>query len=155
LKNSSNEHSKFHQLNDNSMKYILSIIVLYTNLIGCNRKKIDESLLEGKWRIEFDNRIEIITFKEGLYFTTTVNDDLIYETRGKYFLNENKNRSDITISLLPDLKYINGDNVMESCQYLDLINLTDSTFIIKTPTEYSRDTSGLRINKKIIARKKR
>lgn len=137
------------------MKYILSIIVLYTNLIGCNRKKIDESLLEGKWRIEFDNRIEIITFKEGLYFTTTVNDDLIYETRGKYFLNENKNRSDITISLLPDLKYINGDNVMESCQYLDLINLTDSTFIIKTPTEYSRDTSGLRINKKIIARKKR
>ena len=137
------------------MKKILFVLVLSTNLIGCNRKKINESLLEGKWRFYLDNRIEIITFKEGLYSKITRNDDLIFTTKGKYFFNENINRSEITISLVPDLKFIKGDTVMESCQYLDLISLTDSLLIIKTPTEYSHDTMFLRINKKIKVRKEK
>ena len=135
------------------MKKLLFVLVLSTNLIGCNRKKINESLLEGKWRFYLDNRIEIITFKEGLYSKITRNDDLIFTTKGKYFFNENINRSEITISLVPDLKFIKGDTVMESCQYLDLISLTDSVLIIKTPTEWSHDTMFLRINKKIKMRK--
>ena len=135
------------------MKNILFFILLSINLIGCNRKKIDKSLIEGKWRFDFDNRIEIITFKEGLYSKITRNDDLIFTTKGKYFFNENINRSEITISLVPDLKFIKGDTVMESCQYLDLISLTDSLLIIKTPTEWSHDTMFLRINKKIKVRK--
>jgi hypothetical protein len=135
------------------MKKLLFVLVLSINLIGCNRKKINESLLEGKWRFYLDNRIEIITFKEGLYSKITRNDDLIFTTKGKYFFNENINRSEITISLVPDLKFIKGDTVMESCQYLDLISLTDSLLIIKTPTEYSHDTMFLRINKKIKVRK--
>ena len=137
------------------MKKLLFVLVLSTNLIGCNRKKINESLLEGKWRFYLDNRIEIITFKEGLYSKITRNDDLIFTTKGKYFFNENINRSEITISLVPDLKFIKGDTVMESCQYLDLISLTDSLLIIKTPTEYSHDTMFLRINKKIKVRKEK
>lgn len=156
--NSSNEHSKFHPPNDISMKYILSIILLSTNLIGCNRKKIDESLLEGKWRFDMDDRFVLITFNDGLYSTLTVNDDLVYTTKGTYYFNENTKRSEITISLIPDLKFINGDTVMESCQNLDLINLTDSTFIIKAPTEYSYDEKfnpRKPINRKIIARKER
>ena len=153
MKNSSNAHSKFHPINDILMKNILFFILLSINLIGCNRKKIDKSLIEGKWRFDFDNRIEIITFKEGLYSKITRNDDLIFTTKGKYFFNENIKRSEITISLVPDLKFIKGDTVMESCQYLDLISLTDSVLIIKTPTEYSHDTMFLRINKKIKVRK--
>lgn len=137
------------------MKKILFVLVLSINLIGCNRKKINESLLEGKWRFYLDNRVEIITFKEGLYSKITINDDLIFTTKGKYFFNENINRSEITISLVPDLKFIKGDTVMESCQYLDLISLTDSLLIIKTPTEYSHDTMFLRINKKIKVRKEK
>ena len=137
------------------MKKILFVLVLSINLIGCNRKKINESLLEEKWRFYLDNRVEIITFKEGLYSKITINDDLIFTTKGKYFFNENINRSEITISLVPDLKFIKGDTVMESCQYLDLISLTDSLLIIKTPTEYSHDTMFLRINKKIKVRKEK
>jgi hypothetical protein len=137
------------------MKKVIIILVFSINFIGCNRKKIDKSLIEGKWRFDFDHRIEIITFKEGLYSKITRNDDLIFTTKGKYFFNENINRSEITISLVPDLKFIKGDTVMESCQYLDLISLTDSLLIIKTPTEYSHDTMFLRINKKIKVRKEK
>jgi len=137
------------------MKKVIIFLVFSINFIGCNRKKIDKSLIEGKWRFDFDHRIEIITFKEGLYSKITRNDDLIFTTKGKYFFNENINRSEITISLVPDLKFIKGDTVMESCQYLDLISLTDSLLIIKTPTEYSHDTMFLRINKKIKVRKEK
>lgn len=137
------------------MKKVIIFLVFSINFIGCNRKKIDKSLIEGKWRFDYDHCIEIITFKEGLYSKITRNDDLIFTTKGKYFFNENINRSEITISLVPDLKFIKGDTVMESCQYLDLISLTDSLLIIKTPTEYSHDTMFLRINKKIKVRKEK
>jgi hypothetical protein len=137
------------------MKKVINFLLFSIVILSCNRKKIDESLIEGKWRFDFDNRIEIITFNQGLYSQIIRNGDLISTTRGKYFFNENINRSEITISLVPDLKFIKGDTVMESCQYLDLISLTDSLLIIKTPTEYSHDTMFLRINKKIKVRKEK
>ena len=106
-----------------------------------------------------NDRDVLITFNDdGLYSKLTVFDDLVYTTKGTYYFNENTKRSEITISLIPDLKFINGDTVMESCQNLDLINLTDSTFIIKAPTEYSYDEKfnpRKPINRKIIARKER
>ena len=40
-----------------------------------------------------------------LYSKTTVNDDLVYTTKGTYYFNENTKRSEITISLIPDLKW--------------------------------------------------
>jgi hypothetical protein len=137
------------------MKKVINFLLFSIVILSCNRKKIDKSLIDGKWRFDFDNRIEIITFKEGLYSKIIRNGDLISTTRGKYFFNENINRSEITISLVPDLKFIKGDTVMESCQYLDLISLTDSILIIKTPTEWSYDTMFLRINKKIKVRKEK
>lgn len=137
------------------MKKVINFLLFSIVILSCNGKKIDESLIEGKWRFDFDNRIEIITFNQGLYSQIIRNGDLISTTRGKYFFNENINRSEITISLVPDLKFIKGDTVMESCQYLDLISLTDSVLIIKTPTEYSHDTMFLRINKKITVRKEK
>ena len=137
------------------MKKVIIFLVFSINFIGCNRKKIDKSLIEGKWRFDYDHCIEIITFKEGLYSKITRNDDLIFTTKGKYFFNENINRSEITISLVPDLKFINGDTVMESCQYLDLISLTDSVLIIKTRTEWNYDTGVTCINKKIKVRKEK
>jgi hypothetical protein len=137
------------------MKKVILFLVFSIVISSCNRKKIDKSLIEGKWRFYLDNRVEIITFREGLYSKITANGDAIFTTRGKYFFNENINRSEITISLVPDLKFIKGDTVLESCQYLDLISLTDSLLIIKTPTEYSHDTMFLRINKKIKVRKEK
>jgi hypothetical protein len=137
------------------MKKVINFLLFSIVILSCNRKKIDESLIEGKWRFYLDNRVEIITFREGLYSKITANGDAIFTTRGKYFFNENINRSEITISLVPDLKFIKGDTVMEPCQYLDLISLSDSLLIIKTPTEYSHDTMFLRINKKIKVRKEK
>jgi hypothetical protein len=137
------------------MKKVILFLVFSIVISSCNRKKIDKSLIEGKWRFYLDNRVEIITFREGLYSKITANGDAIFTTRGKYFFNENINRSEITISLVPDLKFIKGDTVMEPCQYLDLISLSDSLLIIKTPTEYSHDTMFLRINKKIKVRKEK
>jgi hypothetical protein len=137
------------------MKKVINFLLFSIVISSCNRKKIDKSLIEGKWRFYLDNRVEIITFREGLYSKITANGDAIFTTRGKYFFNENINRSEITISLVPDLKFIKGDTVMEPCQYLDLISLSDSLLIIKTPTEYSHDTMFLRINKKIKVRKEK
>ena len=45
------------------MKKVIIFLVFSINFIGCNRKKIDKSLIEGKWRFDFDHRIEIITLK--------------------------------------------------------------------------------------------
>ena len=137
------------------MKKVINFLLFSIVILSCNRKKIDESLIEGKWRFDFDNRIEIITFNQGLYSQTRRNGDLISTTRGKYFFNENINRSEITISLVPDLIFIKGDTVMESCQYLDLISLTDSVLIIKTRTEWNYDTGVTCINKKIKVRKEK
>ena len=137
------------------MKKVILFLVFSIVISSCNRKKIDKSLIEGKWRFYLDNRVEIITFREGLYSKITANGDAIFTTRGKYFFNENINRSEITISLVPDLKFIKGDTVMESCQYLDLISLTDSVLIIKTRTEWNYDTGVTCINKKIKVRKEK
>src|SRR5574343_1381334 len=116
------------------MKKLIIIIVFSIVLLSCNRNKIDESLIEGKWEFYIKDRLEIITFKEGLYSKIIIHDDLVSTIKGKYFFNENINRSEMTISLVPDLIFINRDTVLESCQYLDLISLTDSMLIIKTPT---------------------
>jgi hypothetical protein len=137
------------------MKKVILFLVFSIVISSCNRKKIDKSLIEGKWRFYLDNRVEIITFREGLYSKITANGDAIFTTRGKYFFNENIKRSEMTISLVPDLRFIKGDTVMEPCQYLDLISLSDSLLIIKTPTEWSHDTMFLCINKKIKVRKEK
>ena len=137
------------------MKKVINFLLFSIVILSCNKKKIDESLIEGKWRFDFDHRIEIITFKEGLYSKITRDDDLIFTTKGKYFFNENIKRSEMTISLVPDLRFIKGDTVMESCQYLDLISLTDSVLIIKTRTEWNYDTGVTCTNKKIKVRKEK
>jgi len=137
------------------MKKVILFLVFSIVISSCNRKKIDKSLIEGKWRFYLDNRVEIITFREGLYSKITANGDAIFTTRGKYFFNENIKRSEMTISLVPDLRFIKGDTVMESCQYLDLISLTDSVLIIKTLTEWNYDTGVTCINKKIKVRKEK
>jgi hypothetical protein len=140
------------------MKKLIIILVFSIVLLSCNRNKIDESLIEGKWEFNINDRLEIFTFKEGLYSNVTIQDDLIVTTKGKYFFNKNINRSEITISLVPDLKFINGDTLMVPCEFLDLISLTDSMLILKTPTEvnYSFINKGVSyVNKTIKVRKER
>lgn len=135
-----------------TIKKILFFLALSINLIGCNKNKIDKSLIEGKWKFDFDFRDEIITFKKGLYYQTIINDDLIVTNKGKYFFNENTNRSTITITLAPDIKIYEGDTILQDCRFLDLISLTDSVLIIKIPTEWSHDFYAerqSRINRKI------
>lgn len=140
------------------MKKLIIIIVFSIVILGCKRNKIDESLIEGKWEFSNNDRLEIFTFKEGLYSNVTIQDDLIVTTKGKYFFNKNINRSEITISLVPDLKFINGDTLMVPCEFLDLISLTDSMLIIKTLTKinYSEIKKGVSyVNKTIKVRKER
>ena len=140
------------------MKKLIIIIVFSIVILCCNRNKIDESLIEGKWEFSNNDRLEIFTFKEGLYSNVTIQDDLIVTTKGKYFFNKNINRSEITISLVPDLKFINGDTLMVPCEFLDLISLTDSMLIIKTLTKinYSEIKKGVSyVNKTIKVRKER
>ncbi len=140
------------------MKKLIIILVFSIVLLSCNRNKIDESLIEGKWEFSNNDRLEIFTFKEGLYSNVTIQDDLIVTTKGKYFFNKNINRSEITISLVPDLKFINGDTLMVPCEFLDLISLTDSMLIIKTLTKinYSEIKKGVSyVNKTIKVRKEK
>ncbi len=140
------------------MKKLIIILVFSIVLLSCNRNKIDESLIEGKWEFSNNDRLEIFTFKEGLYSNVTIQDDQIVTTKGKNFFNKNINRSEITISLVPDLKFINGDTLMVPCEFLDLISLTDSMLIIKTPTEvnYSFINKGVSyVNKTIKVRKEK
>jgi hypothetical protein len=140
------------------MKKLIIILVFSIVILSCNRNKIDKSLIEGKWEFYMNDRLVKITFKEGLYSEIIIDDDLISTIKGKYFFNENINRSEMTISLVPDLIFINRDTVLQSCQFLDLISLTDSMLIIKTPTEvnYSFINKGVSyVNKTIKVRKER
>ena len=118
------------------MKQVINIILLSGFLFSCNSNKKESHLIDGKWRFENSKKGSEIIFSNGLYSQIRWNDDLVYKSNGKYYFNENKNRSEVTITLVPDLQYSEGDTIILPCENIDIISLTDSTMTSKKPTQW-------------------
>ncbi|MFH1003897.1 MAG: hypothetical protein V1781_00115 [Bacteroidota bacterium] len=131
------------------MKQIINIILLSFFIFSCNKGKNDNHLIDGKWRCEeIKNGCEI-AFKNGLYNLTKWNDDLVNTSNGKYFLNENKERLNLTLTLVPDLQYSEGDTIMLPCENIDLVSITDSVLITQKPTQWVHGIDGGRTKKNV------
>lgn len=111
--------------------------------------KNDNYLIEGIWRYEgADNGSEIV-FTNGLYSLTKWNDDLVNVSKGKYFFNENTKRLLLTLTLVPDLQYSEGDTIMLPCDNFDILSITDSFMLIKKPTQWLHSTEKSRTKRNI------
>jgi hypothetical protein len=113
------------------MKNYVLILVLYLSW-GC-QNEID---LEGKWRLKNDRKSDQIIFFGNNYKKVKSSDDLINESTGVYFVNKNRNRGTITISLIPDIQFSDGDTVIKECINLDIVKFSKKSFTVKSPTKW-------------------
>lgn len=117
------------------MKFIVSIILVSVCLFSCINKK-EKHFIDGMWLYENSKKGSEITFNNGLYYQIKWDDDLVYKSKGKYYFNENKNRSEVTLTLVPDLQYSQGDTIILPCENMDIVNLTDSILAIKKISQW-------------------
>ena len=87
-------------------------------------------------RVDDGGKGKEILLENGAYHLTSWNDDLVNKSNGYYFLNENKNRKTLTLTLVPDLAYSGSDTVLLECQNIDIIELTEQIMIAKKPTRW-------------------
>ncbi len=118
------------------MKQVMTIILVSVFLFSCNSNKKEKYLIDGKWRYENSKKGREIVFSNGLYSQIRWNDDLVYKSNGKYYFNENKNRSEVTITLAPDLQHSEKDTILLPCENIDIVILTDSVMFTKKPTQW-------------------
>lgn len=131
------------------MKLIIIIIQISVFAISCANSKSDNDLIEGKWRYEVTKMGCEIVFNNGLYDLTKWNDDLVNTSQGKYFINENKDRLVVTLTLVPNLQFSDGDTIMLPCENIDVVKITDSLLITKKATEWIRRIDGTAIRNNI------
>ena len=122
------------------MKQLAIITVSILFLISCNDDKNERGFIIGKWKYENDKEGCELYFKNGNYTQTKWNDDIVNKSSGKYFINENGNRNTITLTLVPDLQYIEKDTIILYCENIDLVSITDSILITKKPTQWVHGT---------------
>jgi hypothetical protein len=119
------------------MKQIINLILPLFFIYSCNDCENNKHLIDGKWRCEETKNkhgCEIV-FRNGLYELTKWHDDIRSNTKGKYFFNENKERVSPTLTLVPDLIYLEKDTIILPCKNIDLLSITDSVLITR---EYLR-----------------
>jgi hypothetical protein len=126
----------------------LIVIILFEIFISCNNKNT-QLLIEGKWRHDDTKTGCELIFENGFYNITRWNDDLVNTSKGRYFLNENQARIKITVTLVPDLQYSEGDTIYLPCENIDIVSITDSFLIIQKPTQWVRNTEGATARKNI------
>jgi len=122
------------------MKQLITIIS-FTLILSCsNKSKLHP--IEGKWRYDDTKKGCEIIFINGFYNITRWNDDIVNTSKGKYFFNENQARKNITVTLVPDLQYSEGDTIVLPCENIDVVSITDSILITKKPTLWIHGIGG-------------
>lgn len=114
------------------MKKVYVLILL--SIIACD-SKIEK--LNGKWSVsEGDKRGKEIILKDGTYTMVTWNDDLVNKSSGLLFVNENSQRQTLTLTLVPDLTYSEGDTILLKCENIDIIKLSSNQMTAIMPTRW-------------------
>ncbi len=142
---------KRHPINLNIV-VILSLFSLLLFLVFSCNQTIEENKYNGKWILQEQYYKEDIIFKDGNYTKKYSHDDLVVDSRGKFYLNRNENRLGITISLIPDKIISENDTIFQECENLDIVEINDNNLIILKPNQGMRDKNDrfIRVNEILI-----
>lgn len=127
------------------MKQLIAIII-FAFILSCSNKS-KQYPIEGKWKCTDIEKGCEITFENGFYSITRWSDDLVSTSSGKYFFNENQARESITITLIPNLQFSEGDTIILPCENIDVVSITDSILITQKPTQWAHGIGGGRTRK--------
>lgn len=121
-------------------------------LCSCNQT---DSKFDGKWSITGKNYREELVLRKGYYIKHTWDDDLIIKSTGKYYLNDNLNRTNTTITLIPNKIISEDDTIFQECESIDIVAINDSDLFVQRPTQWIKDENQVpqRLNPIIIYRK--
>lgn len=99
---------------------------------SCEPKQTYYTLVQGTWKSSDSLSEEVYTFKNGSYSKHGVYDSVMLNTEGQYFINENKDRHCVTVTLVPD-EYIPIEaeyNAMMPCENLDIVSINDEKMVV-------------------------
>jgi len=106
-------------------------------LVGCFLWSCNSRInLDGQWAFHEDGRGREITFENERYRDLQWNGDLVRESSGRVFVTSNPRRFPLTVSLIPDLQYSEGDTIVLPCTFLDIIAGSDSLLTVQLPTNW-------------------
>ena len=124
----------------------LIIVGLFLFLFSCIPRSNEQSLVEqltGEW-IYFDtlnhssdlgSNKELLEFKSDSYEYKTYFDSFLVISKGKYFTIENKLRNNNILVLVPEFQAEeNGDSIIDSPLYYEILNLNDSALFLRSPS---------------------
>lgn len=122
------------------MRYITTITLLFL-LISCENIRFENKNLYGSWADEKTNSTIKIVFRNDNSFTlTNISHDVISEYSGVFFINHNPNRNTYTLTLVPNVLQ---DSIFIKCTNYDIINFSDTMFVVKEPTRRVKTTVGI------------
>ncbi|MFB9077668.1 hypothetical protein ACFFLS_00835 [Flavobacterium procerum] len=121
---------------------------------SCNQT-VEENKYNGKWVLQEQNYNEDLILKDGNYTKKYSSDDLRVNSSGKFYFNRNKNRTGITLSLIPNKIISEKDTIFQECENLDVIEINDSTLIIQKATQWIEETNDkfARVNEILVYKK--
>ncbi len=134
---------------------ILSFFLLLSlYAVSCNQG-IEENKYNGKWILQKQNYKEDIIFKDGNYTKAYSSDDLRVNSSGKFYVNKNRHRIGITISLIPNKIVSENDTIFQECENLDVIEINDRNLIIQKSNQWIRDKKDkfIKVNKILTYKK--
>ena len=136
--------------------FVLSFFSLLLFFLFSFNQTIEKNNYNGNWILKEQNYTEEIILQDGNYNKEYSSDDLRVNSSGKFYLNRNKNRLGITLSLIPNKIISENDTIFQECEYLDIIEINDSNLIIQKPNQWIRDVNDrfIRVNEILIYKKK-
>jgi hypothetical protein len=141
--------------NNFNIMFILSFFSLILFFVFSCNQTTEKNKYNGKWILQEQNYNEDIIFQDGNYTKKYSSDDLRVNSSGKFYLNKNKNRFGITISLIPDKIISENDTILQECENLDVLEINDSNLIIQKSNQWDRDVNDkfIRVNEILIYKK--
>lgn len=114
---------------------LLSLRLLFFCLLinqACQPKQTYYTLVNGSWKTSDSLTEEVYTFKNGTFKKKGDYNSETLETEGQYFINENKERYSVTVTLVPDefLPTETKYNTMLPCENLDIVSINDEKMVV-------------------------
>jgi hypothetical protein len=111
------------------------LLIVFCLLIcqSCEQKQhAYVGLLTGSWRMNDSLQQEIYEFKKGSFKKQGVYDTMFSQTEGLYFINENKKRNSVTLTLVPNdlLPYDPEMIIMMPCENFDIVSINGEKMVV-------------------------
>lgn len=99
---------------------------------SCQPKQTYFGLVTGAWRTTDSLTQEVYVLKNGKYSKKGVYDSVSLDVDGSYFINENKNRGCVTLTLLPNENMPFNDDFITilPCENLDIVSINGEKMVV-------------------------